>query len=152
MFGAGRLPDPLRAQLDTEGVVFLAENLAVVRHFSGSVPGLFSAASVSRTAGAFAVTSQRILATLAVQSDPAALAADCRWAGSERGAMDVELTRDGLKLDVDVHRVDPRFQGRLSMHFEHAVPAEVLAQVPRASIRQNVSAEFVFLALGVRPK
>lgn len=150
MFGVGKLPDELRLTLESESVIVLAENLAVVRRFSGSVPGLHSGASVARTAGALAVTARRVVATLAVQSDPASIAVDCGWDCTEPQPMKVEISADGLVLDVDVHRVDRSFQGHLSLHYEYDVPADVLARVPQTSLRQNVSAEFVCHALGVR--
>jgi hypothetical protein len=151
MFRVGMLPADLRAALDSENVIDLAESLAVVRRFSGSVPGLSSSSSVSRTAGALALTSRRVVATLAVQSDPAALAVDCPWDSIDPAAMTIEFSADGLKLDVDVRRVDTRFHGHLSLHYKRAFPADVLAGLPRTSLRQGVSAEFVCRALGVRP-
>jgi hypothetical protein len=65
--------------------------------------------------------------------------------------MKIELATDGLKLDLDVHRVDRSFQGHLSLHYKHRISVDVLARVPRTSLRQDVSAEFVCRALGVRP-
>jgi len=35
----GGLPDELRAQVDAEGILYLAEYLPVTRRFNGSVPG-----------------------------------------------------------------------------------------------------------------
>lgn len=150
MIGVGKMPDALRAQFESEGVIDLGENLAVIRRFSGSVPGLHSGASISRTSGALVFTSQRIMATLAVSADPAAPAVDCRWDATEPAPMKIEISADGLKLDVDVHRVDPSFQGHLLLHYKHDIPADVLARMPRTSLRQHVSAEFVCRALGVR--
>ncbi len=80
MFGVGKLPEELRSQLESEGVIDLGENLAVIGRFGGSVPGLHSGGSISRTSGALVFTSQRVVAALAIRSEPAALAVDCRWA------------------------------------------------------------------------
>jgi hypothetical protein len=143
--------DDFRAQFDSEGVLDLATNVAVIRRFSGSVPGLHSGASISRTAGALVLTSQRVVAILAIRSDPSARAVDCRWDATETGPMKIELSADGLKLDLDVHRVDHSFQGHLSLHYKHRISADVLARVPRTSLSQDVSTEFVCRALGVRP-
>ncbi len=150
MLRVGKLPDELRADLESEGVIELGENLAVVRRFSGSVSGLHSGSSISRTSGALAFTSERVVATLAIRSDPAALAVDCRWNATEPGPMKIEISADGLKLDLDVHRVDHSFQGHLSLHYKLDVPADVLARLPQTSLRQDTSAEFVCRALGVR--
>jgi hypothetical protein len=151
MLRVGNLPSELRVELESEGVIVLAENLAVVRRFSGSVPGLFSSSSISRSAGALALTSQRVVATLRVQSDAAARAVDCLWDAAEPAAMKIEIAGDGLKLDVDVHRVDLSFQGHLSLHYKYDIAAEVLNRLPRTLLRQDVSAEFVCRAVGVRP-
>jgi len=147
----GNLPADLRAELESEGVIALGENLAVIRRFSGSVPGLHAGASISRTSGALTFTSQRVVATLAVPSDPAALAVDCRWDATGIGPMKIELSADGLKLDLDVHRVDRTFQGYLSLRYKYDIATDVLARMPRTSLHQDVSAEFVCRALGVRP-
>jgi hypothetical protein len=149
-----RLGDPteaLRARFESEGVLDLAANVAVVQRFSGSVPGLHSGASISRTAGALVLTSQRVVAMLAVRSDPSAPAVDCRWDAADTGPMKIELSADGLILDLDVHRVDRSFQGHLSLHYKHRITADVLARVPRTSLHQDASAEFVCRTLGVRP-
>jgi hypothetical protein len=148
------LEDPteaLRAQFGSEGVIDVGANVAVIRRFSGSVPGLHSGSSISRTAGSLVLTPQRVVAVLAVRSDPSARAVDCRWDAADTGPMKIELATDGLTLDVDVHRVDRSFQGHLSLHYKHRISADVLARVPRTSLRQVVSAEFVCRALGVRP-
>jgi hypothetical protein len=150
MLGLGDADD-LRTQFESEGVLDLGTNLAVIQRFSGSVPGLHSGASISRTAGALVLTSQRVAAILAIRSDPSARAVDCPWDATDTGPMTIELSADGLKLDLDVHRVDRRFQGHLSLHYKHRFAADVLACVPRTSLRQHVSAEFVCRALGVRP-
>jgi hypothetical protein len=150
MLGVGKLPDELRAEFEPEGIIALAENLAVIRRFSGSVPGLHSGASISRTAGALVLTSQRVVATLAIRSDPAARAVDCPWGATEPAPMKIEISPDGVMLDLDVHRVDRSFQGHLSLHYKHGISADILARLPQTSLRQNVSAEFVCRALGVR--
>ena len=48
------VPTELHEQLEAEGLIFLAPKVGVVRHFSGHVPGVFSASGVSRYQGAFA--------------------------------------------------------------------------------------------------
>jgi hypothetical protein len=150
LIGVGKLPDKLRDEFEAEGVIDLAENLAVVGRFSGSVPGLHSSASIFRTAGALVFTSQRVVATLAIRSDPSARAVDCPWDATEPRPMKIEISGDGVMLDLDVHRVDRSFQGHLSLHYKHAISTDVLARLPQTSLRQDVSAEFVCRALGVR--
>jgi hypothetical protein len=150
LIGVGKLPDRLRNEFEPEGIIDLANNVAVVCRFSGSVPGLHSSASTFRTAGALVFTSHRVVATLAIRSDPAARAVDCTWDATEPRPMKIEISGDGVMLDLDVHRVDRRFQGHLSLHYKHHITTDVLARLPRTSLRQDVSAEFVCRALGVR--
>jgi hypothetical protein len=64
LFGIGKLPDDLRAEVDTEGVIYLADYVPVTRRFSGAIPGLRSAHSVASYVGSLVFTSQRVLATL----------------------------------------------------------------------------------------
>ena len=150
MLRVGRLSDELRGQLESDGVLDVAESLAVVVRFSGSVPGLHSGTSVYRTAGALVFTPRRVAATLATRADPAVLAVDRCWDATEDGPMTIEISADGITLDLDVHRVDPSFQGHLSLHYEHDVSTDALARMPRTSLHQHVSPEFVRTALGVR--
>jgi hypothetical protein len=49
----GQLPAELREQLEAEGVLFTAGKVGVSRHFSGHVPGVYSASGVSCYTGAF---------------------------------------------------------------------------------------------------
>ncbi|MCV7199830.1 hypothetical protein [Mycobacterium angelicum] len=50
------IPAQLREQLDAEGFIFIADKVGVTKRFSGHVPGVYSAAGVSRYRGAFAFT------------------------------------------------------------------------------------------------
>lgn len=38
LFGIGKLPADLRAQVEAEGLIYLAEYVAVTRRFSGVIP------------------------------------------------------------------------------------------------------------------
>ena len=150
MLRVGKLPDGLRGELESDGVLDVAESLAVVVRFSGSVPGLHSGTSVYRTAGALVFTPRRVVATLATRSNPAVLAVDRRWDAADDGPMTIEISADGVTLDLDVRRVDASFQGHLSLHYGHDVSTDALTRMPRTSLHQNVSPEFVRMALGVR--
>jgi hypothetical protein len=152
-FTAGtQLPVELRSQLDAEGVLYIANRVAVISRFSGSVPGLHSGASISRTTGALAFTSQRAIATLASRSNPALLVVDCRWDATVVGPLKVEISETGVQIDLDVARVDPRFHGHLALHYKTKLSDDVLARIPKKSLTQSISAEYVSLILGVRPR
>ena len=64
LFGIGKLPADVRAEVEAEGVIYLADYVPVTRRFSGAIPGLRSAHSVASYVGSLAFTSQRVLATL----------------------------------------------------------------------------------------
>ena len=60
----GGLPDELRAEIEAEGVLYLAEYVPVTRRFSGKIPGKRAHGNVSSYVGSLALTNQRVLATL----------------------------------------------------------------------------------------
>ncbi len=64
LLGIGKLPDELRAEVQAEGIIHLAEYVPVTRRFTGRVPGMRSAGSISSYVGSMVLTNQRVLATL----------------------------------------------------------------------------------------
>lgn len=149
LFGVGKLPADLRAQLDDEGLIHLAECIPVTRRFSGSIPGLRSQGSVAGYVGALAFTSQRVLATLSVVPKLVGRAVDVRWDAADHGAATAEISATGLQLDLDTAAVDDRFHGHLSLHFKDAIDEDVLARLPRRTLLFDVPPEYVFRAVGV---
>src|ERR1700736_3869626 len=109
MLGIGKLPDDMRAQVDAEGVMFLAEFVPVTYRFSGAVPGKRAAKEIRGYVGALALTSQRVLGTLSNVPKRAGRAIDQRWDAPQTGTMTAEISSAGVKLGVDIGRVDPRF-------------------------------------------
>jgi hypothetical protein len=149
LFGVGKLPTDLHAQVDDEGLIHLAEYVAVTRRFSGSIPGHRVQGSVASYVGCLAFTSQRVLATLSVVPKLAGRAVDVRWDGAQGGAATAEISSTGLQLDLDTADVDDRFHGHLSLHFKDAIGDDVLARLPRRSLAFDVPPEYVFRAVGV---
>jgi hypothetical protein len=149
LFGIGKLPDDMRAQVEAEGLIYLAEYVAVTRRFSGAIPGLRASRSISSYAGALAFTSQRVLGTLSVVPKLAGRAIDVRWDEGQTGAATAEISSTGLQLDLDVADVDPKFSGQLSLHYKDAIPEDVLNRLPRRSLAFDVPPEYVFRAVGV---
>lgn len=145
----GRLPGELRAQAESEGILHLAEFVPVTFRFSGNVPGVISAGSISRYAGAFVLTTHGVRATLSGVPALAGRAVDAPWTG-ETGAVRATVDGSGLAVVIgDLSHVDPRFSGTLSLRYREAVPAEVLASLPRREVAFDVPAEYVFRAVGV---
>lgn len=145
----GGLPADLRAEVDAEDVLFLAEYLAVTRRFSGKIPGRRASGNVASYAGSLVLTDQRVLATLSTVPKIAGRTIDHRWDQAQSGAVTAELSATGLTLDVDLPAVDRRFSGELSMHYKVAIPDDVLARLPRRTLAFDVPPEYVFRAIGV---
>ena len=145
----GKLPDDLRAEVEGEGIVQLAEYVSVTRRFAGKVPGKRSAGSIASYVGSMAVTNQRVLGTLSSVPKLAGRTIDQRWDAPQEGAVKAELSETGLLLDVNVAEVDPRYTGHLSLHYKVDIAEDVLMRLPRRSLAFDVPPEYVFRAVGV---
>jgi hypothetical protein len=149
LFGIGKLPEDLHAQVEAEGLVYLADYVAVTRRFSGVLPGVRLQHSVASYAGSLVFTSERVLATLSMLPRLAGPTANARWDAPQTGAAKVEISSTGVRIDVDVAQVDEKFTGELSLHYKAAIPDEVLAALPRRSLAFDMPPEYVFRAVGV---
>ncbi len=149
LFGIGKLPADLRARVDAEGLIYLADYVPVTRRFSGAIPGLRSSHSVASYVGSLVFTSQRVLATLSTLPKLAGPTVDVLWDAPQVGAATGEISSTGLQVDLDVARVDPKFSGHLSLHYKVAIPGDVLTGLPRRSLAFDVPPEYVFRAVGV---
>lgn len=145
----GGLPEDLRAEVEAEGVLFLAEYIAVTRRFSGKIPGRRTSANVTSYAGSLALTNQRVLGTLSTVPKLAGRTIDQRWDAPQSGNVTAELSATGMHIDVDIAAVDSRFSGQLSLNYKVTIPEEVLARIPRRSLSFDVPPEYVFRAVGV---
>lgn len=145
----GRLPSELRAEVEAEGILFIAEYVAVTRRFRGAVPGLRSSGSIASYVGALVLTNERVLGTLSSVPKLAGRTIDLRWDAPQSGPVKAEISATGLTLDVDVAAVDPRCSGELSLQYKEDIPADVLDRLPRRSLAFDVPAEFIFRAVGV---
>jgi hypothetical protein len=149
LFGIGKLPTDLRTQVEAEGLLYLAEYVAVTRRFSGAIPGMRASHSVGSYVGSLAFTSQRVLGTLSVVPKLAGRAIDVRWDQAQSGAATAEISSTGLQLELDVAEVDPKFSGQLSLHYKDEIPDDVLARLPHRALAFDVPPEYVFRAVGV---
>ena len=145
----GKLPDELRAEVEAEGIIHIAEYIPVTRRFTGRVPGNRSAGSVASYVGSLVLTNQRVLATLSTVPKLAGRTIDQRWDAPQQGTVKAELSATGLALDVNVGEVDPRCAGLLTLHYKDAIPEDVLLRLPRRSLAFDVPPEYVFRAVGV---
>ena len=149
LLGIGKLPDELRAEVQAEGIIHLAEYVPVTRRFTGRVPGMRSAGSISSYVGSLVLTNQRVLGTLSSVPKLAGRTIDQRWDAPQEGAVKAELSATGLVLDVNVAEVDARCTGHLSLHYKDPIPEDVLMRLPRRSLAFDVPPEYVFRAVGV---
>jgi hypothetical protein len=149
LLGIGKLPAELRDEVEAEGILHLAEYVSVTRRFSGRVPGMRSAGSISSYVGSLVLTNQRVLGTLSSVPKLAGRTIDARWDAPQGGAVKAELSATGLVLDVDVAEVDPRCEGHLSLHYKDALSEELLMRLPRRTLAFDVPPEYVFRAVGV---
>ena len=147
----GQLPAALREDLAAEGIIFSAGRVGVVRHFSGHVPGVYSAAGVSRYAGGFGFSAARVVATFPARGDADLRSIDCPW-DTDQGPARATITEKGLGIDIDLDAVDPAFSGSMRLNYKKRIPDEVLEALPRTSLRFPVEPLFVYRAAGVRPK
>ena len=145
----GGLPAALRAEVDGEGIILLAEYLPVTRRFTGKIPGKRSKGNISNYVGTLVITNQRVLATLSTVPKLAGRTIDQRWGDPQSGTVSADLSERGLHLEVDINAVDPRFSGQLSLHYKARISAEVLSRLPRRSLAFDVPPEYVFRAVGV---
>ena len=149
LFGIGKLPDELHAQVESEGLVYLADYVAVTRRFSGTIPGVRTPHSVASYTGSLVFTSERVLATLSMLPRLAGPTVNVRWNAPQTGAAQVEISSTGLQVSLDVAQVDEKFTGELSLHYKVAIPDDVLDGVPRRSLAFDMPPEYVFRAVGV---
>jgi hypothetical protein len=147
----GSLPAELREQLEAEGVIFISGKVGVNRHFSGHVPGVFSASGVSRYMGAFGFSAARIVATFPTRGDANLRSIDSHW-DTDHGPGRATITEKGLVIDIDLHRVDEAFSGTMKLNYKKKIPDEVLQKLPTNTLRFPVTPNFVYRAAGVRSR
>jgi hypothetical protein len=148
--GIGKLPDDMRASCEAEGIIHLAEFVAVTFRFSGKVPGKTAHGSIRSYVGSLALTNQRVLGTLSIVPKKAGRAVDHRWDAAAGTMVQATLDESGLLLDLpNLSVVDPVFSGSLSLHYKSPLSQDVLLRLPQRSFGFDVPAKFVNSACGV---
>jgi hypothetical protein len=149
---AGRLPAAMREQLEPEGIIEVAERVRVRQRFSGSIPGMASGWGANRQIGLLVFTRERLYALIPSVPRLKGPAIDVRWDATQEGPAKVAISESGVRLELAVNRVDPRFHGDLTLEFKTELTEDVLAALPRRSLAFGVPPEYVFHMLGVRVK
>ncbi len=148
----GRLSEPLRAQLEPEGIIHVAERVRVSQRFSGSIPGMVSSWGANRHIGLLILTRVRLYALVPSMPRLKAPAIDALWSAANDGPVKVAISESGVQLSLAVNQVDPRFHGDLALTFKTDIASDILAALPRRSLALTVEPEYVFHVLGVRVK
>ncbi len=125
VFGAGKMPADVRAEIAAERVLFQTEGIRAVQTFSGHVPGLRSSGEKQFHLGAFAATDRRVLATIGKVK-----VVDVPYDAQADGPATLTLDGDGLHIVWDLDRVHPACGGTLKLDFKEAIPDAELAQLP----------------------
>jgi hypothetical protein len=150
VLGIGKLPDDMRAQVEAEGVLHLAEFVPVTFRFSGKVPGKTAKGNFSSYVGALALTNQRVLGTLSSVPKKAGRSVDHQWNDAAGSMVKAILDETGLTLDIpDISVVEPTFVGSMSLHYKTSLSQEVLRQLPQRSFGFDVPPKFVYSVCGV---
>lgn len=149
LLGIGRLPDDLREQLESEGIIHVADYVPVTRRFSGAIPGIRSPHSIAGYVGSLVFTSQRVLATLSALPKLAGRTVDVRWDQPQGGAATARISSAGLHVEISLDDTDPRFQGQLTLDYKTEIPEPILDQLPSHTVAFDVPPEYVFRAVGV---
>jgi len=145
------VPAELREQIEVEGAIFIADKVGVSKRFSGHVPGVYSAAGVSRYMGAFCFSTVRIVATFPTSGDRDLRSIDCAW-DVNAGPATTSITEKGLLIEIDLRAVDRAFSGTMKLNYKRKIPDEVLCALPTRTLAFRVEPIFVYRAAGVRPK
>jgi len=153
MLGIGGLPPDMRAEVESEGVLLLAEFVPVTYRFSGTVPGKVAKGNLSSYVGALALTRRRVLATLSSVPNKAGRTVDHEWDAPSGSMVEAVLDGSGLTLSgSDLSVVDPTFAGSVSLHYKTPLSDEVLASLPVREFAFDVPPKFVYSVCGVPPR
>jgi hypothetical protein len=123
LFGSGRLPDDLRAELTGEGLVVLDEGLTgsiTLRHYRA--PGQRSAWKRHAVSGAIAVTGRRLVVWAGRGKN-----IDVPLDGALRSAVEVTSERpDRICFAYDAGRFNPSRSGRIEVRLRTTQAPQIL--------------------------
>jgi hypothetical protein len=145
ILGIGKLPDDMRAEVESEGAIYLAEFVPVTFRFSGKIPGKTARGNLRSYVGALALTNRRVLGTLSTVPKKAGRSVDHQWDAAPGAMVTATLDESGLTLHMpDISAVDPTFTGSVSLHYKTPLSQEVLMRLPQRSFTFDVPPKFVF--------
>jgi hypothetical protein len=126
LFGLGRMPEPIRSEIQREKpLVFVEGNRGWLRP-RGSLPGGIVSGGIRSIHGGFAVTESRLVVTVGKH-----VPVDLAFANAAAsGPATIEITETGLRMKIDVGAAVRGAQGELQLDFGHRLGADELARVP----------------------
>jgi hypothetical protein len=123
LLGAGRLPDPLRAGLDADGIVLLDEGLAgsvTYRHYRA--PGRRSSYRKEAVSGAIAVSNRRLVVWAGRTKH-----IDLPRVGGFLATIDISVEQpDRVRFGYDAGRYNPDRSGTVEVRLRTARAAQVV--------------------------
>lgn len=112
---------------------------------------MVSSGSVTRLGGAFALTANRVVASLPMLNEPRLLAIDSPW-DVAHGPGRVTIGPKGLRLDIDLPDVDAAFSGTMTLKYKHTIADDQLAALPSTQLQCAIDPLLIYRAAGVRPR
>jgi hypothetical protein len=90
-----------------------------------------------------------VLGTLSSVPKLAGRTIDQEWHAEQSGPVKADISSTGLHIEVDIGRVDPKFDGHVSLNYKTEIGEDVLMRLPRRSLAFEVPPEYVLRVIGV---
>ncbi|MBI3762578.1 MAG: hypothetical protein HY260_12060 [Chloroflexi bacterium] len=142
LFKIGAMPETLRAEIKNDQLLFVEEGVAVTVRRKGSAPG-FKGGGWGAFSGAFAITNQRIVASIS-----STVVVNAPYSGKDASGAEMSLAGDGLHVAVDAS-IHPRCTGEIRMHFKQEFSEEELARFPQRRLAFQFPVDLVPKMFGV---
>ena len=143
LFKIGSMPERLRAEIENDQVLFFEEGMPVTVRRRGTAPG-FKGGATGAFSGAFAITDQRIIASIS-----STVMVDASYDEKDAHGAEASLAEDGLHVVIDAS-IHPRCTGEIRMHFKQEFSKEELARFPRRQLTFQFPLDKVPKMFGVR--
>lgn len=143
LFGAGRLPQAIRDEIEGESILFETEGIRVTVHRHGPVPCARDASGVSASLGGFAVTDRRVIG-----ASGRGRLVDVPYDSATGGPATLTLDADGLHVRFDLDRVHPSCHGELRVRFRQPLNDAQLAAFPARELSFGVDPQKVVRLFG----
>ena len=150
LLGIGKLPEDLHAQVEAEGLLYLADYVAVTRRFSGVIPGVRLPHSVAYYTGSLVLTT----------TTGAGHAVDAAEAGRRRPSTCAGMRhrparrrprsrRPGWRSTSTSRRSTRSSAANSRCSTRPTIPADVLSGLPLRSLTFDMTPDCIVRAVGV---